>query len=430
MFKKGKVFVNIFCCVMILCSIGMISVALSAELGSISCSGDVSSSDIVVSPVDVIVEEPKPDAATIMMGGDVLIHDRVIARASNGDNTYDFSPYFSLFGDVFVADLNIVNLENPVDVRKDNSDLTGYPQFNCPREILDSLVDIGVDLCVTANNHSLDRGFNGITASLENVRGAGLETVGTYITEEEANSFYIKEINGIKIGVLAYSTFGFKMQKANAYQMNDIDYKYDAIVNEVLADVQAIREAGAEFVICSLHGGVEYSDEPQKMQERVAEAICQGGVDVLMGTHSHCVQPIDLIEVERNGVQTDALIIYSLGNLFANQKGLNRPKTQQGMIVSVKVERGEDGMVRLVDSFYMPTYCYADNQTKDYDAFMRLVPMAECALAETQPEYIIEEADWQAAKDGWERVQGIVGTDIQLVASPDEYPQGYFDTAK
>lgn len=428
MFQKGKIFINIFCAVMILCSVGMVGVALSAELSSLSCAGgNVSDSDIIVAtPTDVAKPQPEPetrvDSATIMMGGDVLIHDTVINRARQEDGSYDLSPYFSLFHDVFKADLNIVNLENPVDVNKDNSEIIGYPFFNAPREILDELVAIGVDLCVTANNHTFDQGRDGVLATLENVREAGLEGVGTNLSQEEADTPYIKEINGIKVGVIAYSTSGFK---GITFEINDVKYTYDNVVEAVLADVEKLRSAGAEYIICSLHWGSEYVDEPKSVQERIAKAICEGGVDVLMGTHSHCVQPIELLEVERNGVKTNALVIYSLGNLFANQKGTNRPKTQQGMVVSIKIERGEDGIVRLADSFYMPTFCYVN--TGKPEEFMRLVPAGECALAEEMPDYILFDFDWDAAKDAWKRVPQVVGDAIPHVASPEEYPEGFFE---
>lgn len=390
---------------------------------------DVPTPPVVSETVILPEPEPAPDSFTVQMGGDVLVHESVFTAAKTGDTSYDFDPYFSTFSDVFVSDLNIVNIEGPVNIYGENKSISGYPTFNMPIEILEVVKDINVNLCVTSNNHSLDVRFSGLTATLDSFRSVDLDTVGTYATEEDSQISYIVEINNIKVGVAACTTYTLGTRKeANRYCINIIGETKNKMLENAKPLVDKLKADGAEFIILSAHWGTEYEDYPSSAQQAVAKELCEYGVDVLMGSHSHCLQPIEVLEVERGGVQSKALVIYSLGNLFANQSGLGKLKTQVGMIVSAKGVRGEDGVVRLEDAFYMPTYTYVSGNKGE--GYMRLMPAGMYAdgiyTGTERPQFFKDDKGWKNCTSAWEHALSIVGDSIPAVAQPSAYPEGFF----
>ncbi len=402
------------------------TVASNSDVSKIEITGtDMSPTDI--SPTEIVAVEPEiPDSVTIQMGGDVLLHDSVLKASKTGDSSYGhISNYFSLFKDVFVSDLNIVNLEGPVDANGKNYDVKGYPVFNMPYEILTSLKSINVDVCITANNHTCDMGFKGVEKTVKNVAKAGMDSVGSYATEEASNQCYITEINNIKVGIAAFTTYTEGSVKSEkSFCVNKCGKTESKILAAVKPAIDELKANGAEFIIVSLHWGTEYESAPTEAQQNVAAQLCVYGADVIMGSHSHCVQPIEVLTVERGGVQSKALVIYSLGNLFTNQTGLKKAKTQEGMVVSVKAVRGEDGYVRIEDAFYMPTYTYVRGSKGKN--FMKIVAAGKYAQAEEMPSFFKDNSAWKKCKNAWSNVKKTVGTAIPAVSDPSEYPDGFF----
>ncbi len=386
-----------------------------------------SSSADILSPTELPEPEPEPvpDSLTIQMGGDVLIHDTVRKASATGKNTYDFTSYFSLFENVLVSDLNIVNLEGPTDAYGNNKSVSGFPVFNMPYEILPALKGINVDLCVTANNHTCDKGYKGVKNTLLNVSKSDMDSVGSYIEKEDSKKCYIVEINNIKVGVAAFASYTEgSVSSSRSYCVDICGKKEKTMLAAIKPKIDALKENGAEFIIIAIHWGSEYADAPSATQKKVAKQLCEYGADVIMGSHSHCVQPIELLTVDRGGVESQALVIYSLGNLFTNQTALNKPKTQEGMIVSLKAVRGDDGYVRLSESFYMPTYTYIRGKKgKDY---MRIVAAGEYASKDSLPSVFKDDAGWKKCKNAWKNVRKTVGDAIPSISGPAEYPEGFF----
>jgi poly-gamma-glutamate synthesis protein (capsule biosynthesis protein) len=339
--------------------------------------------------------------ASISIGGDILIHTPVFKAAQSGDG-YDFTPFFSDFKGYFKGDMNIVNMEVPVDALGGNSGISSYPAFNTPHEILDAVKSIGVDTLFNSNNHALDKGFDGLVKSRSNILDAGLDAIGTYRDEEEHDTPFIKSLNGIKIGIAAYtdSTNGIPIR--NSYSLNKIDLDMSC-VPEILGDVDELRSAGAEFVMVSLHWGAEYQDAPAQIQRDIAAGLADGGVDAIIGNHAHCVQPI-----ERIG---ETLVVYSLGNFFADQTPLNRAKTQESMVVTLKVARDAEGVISLADASYMPTFTYRVSGKSGAGTY-RLLPAGKYAEAASRPDVFSNDADWKKCKNAWNRVREIVGDEI------------------
>jgi len=205
--------------------------------------------------------------------------------------------------------------------------------------------------------------------------------------------------------------------------------KSEAIIEHAVPKINALKENGAELIVMIIHWGAEYVDRPSDDLRSAAAALCEAGVDVLLGGHSHCVQPIEWITVDRGGVESKALVAYSLGNFFANQTGLEKPKTQYGMIVSVKAQRDADGLVRVSDAFYMPTYCYVRGGKGEN--YMRICYPGRFALDDSvnfddYSDVFKNKNAMNTCNKAWDHVTSIVGSSIPAVASPSEYPQGFF----
>lgn len=369
---------------------------------------DTSATD---TPVDT-PEPPAPDTATVQVTGDLLIHKSVYSHASTGGSAYDFKPYFSQFSDVFAADLCALNLEHPVDAYGGNEKLSSFPYFNAPLELLDAVRHMGIDLCVTSNNHTFDQKLSGVQATLDNIAAAGLDSVGSYALPEDTDRLYIREVGGIRIGVCAFTEHlnGIYIPDGHEY-CTVMTGRDDDGRQMMLEHIARLKEAGAEVIIACLHWGIEYQDKPSDYQRLTAQLLCDAGVDVIAGSHSHCVQPIEWLTSSDGSHRM--LTIYSMGNFFANQTGLGKPKTQYGMVVSLRFVRSETGDAALDDAFYMPTLtALAGGRGADY---IRLLPAGAAGdFAEK-------------GQKAYDYVVSTVGDAIPAVSGPDDYPDGFFD---
>lgn len=366
----------------------------------------------------------EPDLSTpdikIQFAGDVLLHAKPVSGAKTGENTYDFDPYFSQIREYVDGDLAICNMEGPVDAHGNNEKISYYPQFNSPYEILEGIKNMGFNFVTTANNHTFDQYLDGLINTRNNVIKAGLDFAGTNETQEQHDTYFIKEYNGIKIGVIAYSALdnglsGAIPQEARSYVMRMFDSSPDsADILTMISEIQACREAGAEFVIVSLHWGVEYVDTPPDGFEEIAHQLCDGGADIIMGNHSHCVQPIETYTANRVDGEKETLIIYSLGNFFADQIALNMPKTQYSMLVNVNIHKNKQGEIEFGECSYLPTLTYRYQKASGKWGFY-LLPAGKMMDAEQRPEVFMSDSDWEKAGKAWEHVTKVVGDDIPAV---------------
>lgn len=358
--------------------------------------------------------EPQESYATMTFTGDVLIHKSVFSGALQDDGSYDFKPYFSLVNHVFDSDINMANMEGPVDALGGNKDIDTYPCFNAPVEILDALKDVGINTLITSNNHVYDRSRSGCIKTRQNIIDRGIDAIGTYETQEQADTPYIKEINGIKIGMAAFtdSTNGVKISKEySGFTINFITLN-DKGIEKILGKVQQLRDAGAEYIVTLFHWGAEYIDKPTAEMRKVAQAMVDNGVDLVVGNHSHCVQPIVKKTSTYNGKQKDCIIVYSLGNFFVNQTGLNKPKTQYGMIVKLKLKKDAQGEISVENASYTPTFMYYNKEADNEDMF-RVMVAGEYANAAERPEFFANDNDWKKCAAAIEHVKSVVGNDIE-----------------
>ncbi|MFA5407202.1 MAG: CapA family protein [Bacilli bacterium] len=283
---------------------------------------------------DPVVEEegkePKVYSLDMVMVGDALIHANVYNDAKVGD-TYDFSPMFENVSDYFKSfDLAFYNQETPFGGK--SLGYGGYPRFNTPSEIGDEMLKMGFNLVSLATNHTMDRGETGVINSLAYWNSKDVMTAGSYLSAEDRNAVNIKEKNGISYTMLAYTTTtNYAITSGKPYLLN----MYDK--GKVAADIAKVRDK-VDLLMVSMHWGTEYATTPNDQQKEIATYLASLGVDIVIGTHTHSVQPIEYID--------GTLVIYSLGNLISSQLYDNN---LVGLMTSLKITKKVDDDITTIN---------------------------------------------------------------------------------
>ena len=247
-------------------------------------------------------EEVKDKSFSLVMVGDVLTHDSVLADAKKSDGTYDFSNMFTYIKPIIKDyDLKYVNEESIIG--DPSLGYSGYPGFNAPEAIGDNLIDLGFNLIGLANNHAMDKGEKSILNSNNYWKGKNVITAGTYSSQEERDTVPIHEKNGIKYAFLSYTTVT-NTRAPKSYLLNM--YSDEVAKN----DIDSIKDK-VDVIIVAMHWGEEYTNTPTNEEVRIANYLSSLGVNLVIGTHPHVVQPMEYIN--------DTLVIYSLGNFISNQ---------------------------------------------------------------------------------------------------------------
>ncbi|MBQ2744486.1 MAG: CapA family protein [Lachnospiraceae bacterium] len=283
-----------------------------------------------------VTEEQQPISIDIIMVGDILLHDRVNESGLMEDGTYNYDHMFAqVKDDISEADIAIVNQEVILGGR--DMGLSGYPAFNGAFEVGDSLVDAGFDVVLHATNHALDKSKKGIFSCLsfweENYPEIGV--LGIHDTETDAEEIYVKEVEGIKIAVLNY-TYG-----TNGIALpSDMPYAVDMWDEDAIkADVE-LAKTMADFIIVCPHWGTEYVFEETKDQQKKAQFLADLGVDLVIGTHPHVVEPVKWVE----GVNgNDTLVYYSIGNFINATSGDHTGAAARMLGAMAKVTLTTDG---------------------------------------------------------------------------------------
>ena len=263
----------------------------------------------------------------LLFVGDLMQHQAQIDAALRTDGSYDYTHSFSLVKNrISSADLAIGNLE----VTLGGEPYRGYPQFSAPDEYLYALRDAGFDILATANNHSLDRRRRGLERTLTLIDSIGLVSVGTYRDESDRQQRYplLIEKNGIRVAFLCatYGTNGIGTTPPNI--VNSLNR------NELAKDIQLARAMHPDAIIAILHWGNEYQQSPNTEQRDLARWLISEGVDHIIGSHPHVVQPIEFIN--SNQYPTQHTIVYSLGNYVSN---MSIPHGDVGLIVELTLEK-------------------------------------------------------------------------------------------
>lgn len=291
------------------------------------------------------------------VAGDIMVTmDQIKYAVAAG---YSFYDQFALISDVLGnADYTMANMETTIGKYKDKQ-YSGYPLFNSPEQVLDPLKDAGVDMFTLANNHMLDRWFDGMKNTVDWMDKYGFDHVGAYRTQEERNTPVIKEIGGIKIGFLAYTHSTNTQEKVcdPAAVEYGVPYLYKS---DIPGDVKRLRDAGAEVIIAFPHWGDEYVRSPDSNQQSYAKKLANAGVDIILGSHSHMVQPMGYQNVTVDGKAKRVFTMFSLGNFISTH---TVEYTDSGIILDFTINEQPDGTFTCDNVQYIPTYCWMHDNT-------------------------------------------------------------------
>lgn len=338
-------------------------------------SGPASGSDPATQPPTEEPTEPKitkVSTATITATGDILMHKPVI-NTGYTSNGYNFDSIFSYIDDyVTTADYAVANLETTLAGTKDGYNYSGYPTFNCPDEIVDSVKTAGFDMLLTANNHCNDTSTVGINRTLKVIGSKGIASLGTTSSSEDAD-YQVIDINGIKVGMVCYSYAtggtaalpslnGIPVRPGDENKVNTFHYNnLDRFYNEMTTHIADMKAAGAEAIVLYTHWGEEYQLKPNNYQTTIAQKMCDLGVDVIVGGHPHVIQPVDLL-TSTTDENHKTLCLYSMGNAVSNQRranmNLKTGHTEDGVLFSFTFAKYSDGSVILESADILPTWVY------------------------------------------------------------------------
>lgn len=309
-----------------------------------------------------IANERDLRSLTLTAVGDIVMHLPIVNSARKPDGSYDFRPiFYDIKPYLTQADLTAAVLETQLDAPGQKH--SGYPCFNTPGAIADSLFWSGIDIVFLAHNHSLDQGIAGINNSIAYLERIGLAYTGCRSNPGEAR-YRILEKNRIKLAFFSHTTTtnGIPLPQGKEWVVNMLDF------NQIAADIAEAKAAGADGIVFALHTGIEYQREPTTDQIEIIEKLISLGVDIVLGSHVHVIQPIEGGTVDGlvPGRYRTYFIAYSLGNFLSNQRWRY---SDTGLMVNLKlVKEATIPGIRIESISYMPlwTYRYQEGQRFRY----------------------------------------------------------------
>ncbi len=389
------------------------------------------------SSAQTVSNEPEftETTAKLLSTGDIMVHSPQLSGAYNPQtNTYDFSDFFKEVAPYFKnADLSIGNLEVTFG-GNDGREFSGYPMFNTPDSLADAIKDSGLNLLLTSNNHSYDTGLSGLKRTLQVLKQRGIDYTGTRETAEEP-SYIIKTVNNISIGIINYTYetspsspidgrkyLNGSIISAEANELiNSFNYnKIEDFHTDIGTKLTEMRSKGAEFLVVYIHWGNEYQTSPNLHQKAIAQRLCNMGVDIIIGSHPHVIQPVELITSENS--QSTAICLYSTGNAVSNQRqelmsSCPTGHTEDGMLFEFTLKKTKEGVI-LQELDLIPTWVnkYPVNGKNKYTIYPITSPddlgkyaFNSVALGKAQRSY---ERTKTIVADGLTQCQQAIGCEI------------------
>lgn len=336
---------------------------------------------------EVSVPEDSVLTVTLCFTGDLMCHSTQFNYANVGADTFDFTGvYTEVKTFLSESDFTVGNLETVVAGK--NKGYSGYPYFNAPDDFIYALKDAGFDLLITANNHALDQGWDGVKRTIEIINDNQLYQTGTFVSKEDRDSVRIFEINSITIAFLAYSenTNGLPIPKGKDFAINLIDEEL------IKNDIVKAREKNVDVVLVHLHFGREYLREPDDYQKQIVNKIIEYGADIIIGGHPHVIQPVNFFKT--NNAELDSgFVAYSLGNFVSNQRWRY---SDAGLILNIQISKNiltDSIYIREVN--YLPTWVFKGETEKGREYVIlpsQLSNDTTCNYLTKQDKKLMEEA--------------------------------------
>lgn len=337
----------------------------------------------------------------IYLTGDLMCQYNQQDEAKIFENYYNFDDTFSLVKEIFKdGELVVGNLETMVsksnvlglDLKND----MGKPYLNAPSDFLKSLKKAGYKMVVTANNHNCDTGKAGLLETMDALEDEGIKYTG-YFRNNNDKRYQVFTLGNIKLGLLSYATyFNTKENKLSFFDRMYMLNRYSD--KKIITDIKQLRSEGVDFIIAYNHWGSEYVNVPNDTQIQYANEMADAGVDYIVGSHPHALQPYDTI-VSKTGKTVP--IFYSLGNFTSHMVG--RDITSDTGIVSLELEKKEAGEITINDE-YIPCKMMSKYKDKKYV----IVP---CSAIEK------DQDGYELMKTTQERISTILGKKIKITSN-------------
>ena len=308
--------------------------------------------DKEVVPSGNSVDNTKEDNYSIklLMVGDNLINDKIYNTMKTND-TYDFKPIYTYIKEIN-KDYDLAYYNQETILGGSSIGVSSYPAFNSPYEVGDATIDAGFNLVSLATNHTLDRGEQAIINSRDYWNSKdNVLAVGSYSSNEEKDEIHILKKNNITYTMLnyTYGTNGIKVPNNKEYLVNvwpctgndpSTDTKYQEYKKTVKEDIEKVRDK-VDLLIVAIHWGIEYKYTPNEYQKDMASYLASLGVNIIIGTHPHVVEPITYID--------NTLVIYSLGNFVSAQDTVEDYNTRVGLLSTITINKDSNNNISLSD---------------------------------------------------------------------------------
>lgn len=315
---------------------------------------------------------PPPARVTVAAVGDLMCHKYMVLDAyDRASKTYDFLPMMMDVAPLLRgADITVGNLETPVAGEEFGyTGSAGLLNFNAPDSYLDMLEYAGFDVLTNANNHMLDKRWQGLLNTLDALDAHGFVHAGGFRNRQENETPCLVTHEGITVAFVT-ATYGSNIgrgavpEEHRPWAYNDLD------IEKLSQDIERARQAGADVVIASVHWGYERTQKPSAVQRSFAKELVAAGVDCVLGHHPHVLQPIEWVEAGGNR----GLVFYSLGNFISN---MYPPQADTGAIAYITFEKDPlTGAVSLADAAYLPTIVWKKPYKGEGNWDFRVLPMA------------------------------------------------------
>lgn len=262
---------------------------------------------------------PKVKRATFLAVGDIML-SRGVARTIDlaGDPLVPFSSLEDLFHS---TDFNFGNLESPVS--GNDARIGKGLVFNARKADIEGLVRYNFKVVNLANNHALDQGVKGLNFTRKFLTDKGINYLGVGENKTAAWAPKVVAANGIRIGFIgaSYASIndGGVVKNEHVARIEDVEHLRSSI---------ARLKIDSDFIVVTMHAGVEYVRNPDRFQVNFARAAIDAGADLVIGAHPHWIQTVEQYQGK--------YIFYSLGNFIFDQR---QPGTTEGLMLHIAVTR-------------------------------------------------------------------------------------------
>ena len=327
-------------------------------------------SNQVQADTEVVTEEVfKPTSAKLVAVGDNLMHRSCTLSAKNADGTYDFTKHFANMADIFkAADLAVISQDTVLGGIELGATSTETGIFNTAVELADGMADAGINVVLAANNHIMDEGSAGLNTMMSyfSTKYPNITLLGVNNSREAKDEPVYVETNNIKIAMINYS-YGSNQTgdlDASPYLLNQYDEDW-------LSDILKQAREEADFIIAFPFWGEQNSMDYTQEQERQAQFLADNGVDLIIGSYPHVVEPVKWITAE-NGDRT--LVYYSLGNFQSIQ---NTVENMLGGQANITISKEEDGTHISDYSLDFVVTHYEQRESSEYYDIVTTYPLAD-----------------------------------------------------